>query len=362
MNDQARVSARDPDAVVLNLAWLRPGQVGGSEHYAVNLANAMIDRGVRLHLVVGPDVPDAHPDLVSRCTHEVVRSPGGRVGRILGERRRFRRVLASERVVHHLGGTVAARSSTPVALTVFDLQVFDLPQHFHPVKRRYLRAVLPPSLRRADLVCVTSSFVIDGLQRHLGVDPDRCRLVPAPIVVTEPAGESPPWPYLLYPAVTWGHKAHTLLVEMMEAVDPDLHLVLTGAAGPAHRQVVAAIEASGARERIHHLGRVAPGRLAALYRGARAVVVPSQYEGFGQPAIEAMAHGVPVLVSTHGALPEVVGGAARTVPDDPEAWAAAVGEVDDDRPDRIAAGLARAARFSPEAAAIAQLAVYDELG
>ena len=74
-----------------------------------------------------------------------------------------------------------------------------------------------------------------------------------------------------------------------------------------------------------------------------------------------MAHGAPVLVSAHGALPEVAGDVGVVLPDDPEAWAAAVRTTSTLDPVRAASARARAALFTPEAAAQAQRAVYDEL-
>jgi glycosyltransferase involved in cell wall biosynthesis len=108
-------------------------------------------------------------------------------------------------------------------------------------------------------------------------------------------------------------------------------------------------------------GHVSGDDLVDLYRRAAALVFPSLYEGFGQPTLEAMACGCPVACSASGALPEVVGGAARLFdPNDPDAIAAAVRDVLA-VPDRWAqSGVARAARFSWEATARAHDDVYRE--
>jgi glycosyltransferase involved in cell wall biosynthesis len=92
--------------------------------------------------------------------------------------------------------------------------------------------------------------------------------------------------------------------------------------------------------------------LVSLYRRASALVFPSLYEGFGQPPLEAMACGCPVACSNAGALPEVVGDAARLFdPHDPAAIAAAVRDVLDAPAEWQRLGLARAASFSWEATA-----------
>ena len=78
-----------------------------------------------------------------------------------------------------------------------------------------------------------------------------------------------------------------------------------------------------------------------------ALVFPSEYEGFGAPVVEAMALGTPVVCSDHPALREVVGDAAIVLPDDVDAWAGALDEVDAAAPSSIAAGRGARYRTSP---------------
>ncbi len=86
----------------------------------------------------------------------------------------------------------------------------------------------------------------------------------------------------------------------------------------------------GCGERLHLAGRVPTEELVRLYRRAALVVVPSRYEGFGLPAVEAMACGAPVVTTSAGALSEVVetgGGGITVPPDDPEALAKAIADL-----------------------------------
>jgi glycosyltransferase involved in cell wall biosynthesis len=104
------------------------------------------------------------------------------------------------------------------------------------------------------------------------------------------------------------------------------------------------------------LGPVPDALLPGLYAGAEAFVLPSRYEGFGLPVLEAMASGVPVVAAATGALPETCGGAARLVAPEPDALRDALLDVlaDDAERRRLrAAGLARAAGFGWERTACA---------
>jgi glycosyltransferase involved in cell wall biosynthesis len=139
---------------------------------------------------------------------------------------------------------------------------------------------------------------------------------------------------------------------------PDVTLVLCGPPHPRRDRLFAELP------RVRYLGHLEPAVVACLMRSAAAVVVPSLYEGFGLPALEGMAAGVPVVAADRGALPEVCGTAALLVPATDEGIADGLLEVLTDGP-RAAAlrarGPARAAAFSWAAAADATLAVYREV-
>jgi glycosyltransferase involved in cell wall biosynthesis len=109
------------------------------------------------------------------------------------------------------------------------------------------------------------------------------------------------------------------------------------------------------------LGRVADEELARLYRGARCLVYPSLYEGFGIPVLEAMACGTPVVTSTGGATEEVAGGAAVLVdPHDPVVLANGIEEAVARRDELRTRGFERAAQFTWERVAAETWAVYEE--
>jgi MMP alpha-(1->4)-mannosyltransferase len=125
-------------------------------------------------------------------------------------------------------------------------------------------------------------------------------------------------------------KGLTYLIEALakiRAERPDAHLVVIGQ--PRHKSAVPAqIERLGLQGAIEFVSGVSDERIVELYAEAELAVVPSLYEGFSLPSIEAMACGVPLVTTTGGALPEVVGDTAMTVPPgDAGALAQAIVEV-----------------------------------
>jgi glycosyltransferase involved in cell wall biosynthesis len=161
-------------------------------------------------------------------------------------------------------------------------------------------------------------------------------------------------------------KALDVLVEAvgrLEAEGRGLPLVLAGATGAASEQVSALARERGVR--LHLTGFVSDETLAALYRGARAAALPSRHEGFGLPALEAMACGVPVVAGHAGNLPDLCGDAALLVtPGDSRALAEALGAVSGEAATAArlrVAGPLRAAAFSWRRCAEQTAAVYRRI-
>src|SRR5262249_47649804 len=146
-----------------------------------------------------------------------------------------------------------------------------------------------------------------------------------------------------------------------ERIRRDYPLVLVGNWGWNAAEVAHLLDARGASGMVH-LGYVPESDLAALYNGARALVFPSLYEGFGLPPVEMMACGGAVLASTADALVETVGTRAHLVPpEDLDGWRAALTRVltDDDWQQELRRGTCElAAAYTRDRCAADTLRVY----
>jgi alpha-1,3-rhamnosyl/mannosyltransferase len=361
----------------INLLWLLPDAAGGAEEYAIRLLHALGDlAGDTLEVTVlcNRRFRGAHPALAGRFRIAVAPVGGGsRIARIAAESTWMLAAASRARLhlIHHMNDVVPWVRNRPSLLTIHDLRPLVHPETLGRAHGAYLRARLGPSVRHASAITTPTAFVRETVIELLGADPERVRVVSAPVVGVadverrEPDETGVGSPFFLYPAITHPHKNHRMLLEAfarVSAVHHEVTLVLTGADGAAEDAIEDAIRDLGLAGRVRRLGRVPAARLAALYGKAVALVYPSTYEGFGLPLAEAMAAGCPVIASDRTALPEVLGGAGILVDaGDAEGWADAMGRLlgDEARRSRlIVAGRERARAFSPEETARRQVAAY----
>ena len=363
--------------VGVNLLWLVPGVVGGSEEYTTRLLRGLAEApppDLDLTLFALAPFADAHPDLASAYPTVTTRIDGHRKPqRVAYEASWLARQVARHDLdlVHHAGGVVPPGpliGRHRSVLTIHDLQPLVMPENFSAAKRRWLATMLPRSARKAGIIVTPSDPTGAQVVSRLGIDRAKVRTVPHGIEPHVPVAEADVAAVraryqlgsqvVLYPAITYPHKDHVTLVEAFARLArsrPDLTLVLTGGVGPAEQEVIAAIRRAGVGDLVRRTGRIGEDDLRALYAVADVVAVPSRFEGFGAPALEAMSAGVPVVVADATALPWVVGDAGLKVPvGDVARWADALGRVLD-RPavhDTLAAaGRVRAATFTWDRAA-----------
>ena len=259
------------------------------------------------------------------------------------------------------------------AVTIHDLAFLRFPQTFKPLHRQRLVWFTRNAVRRADRIIAISESTKRDLCSLFTVPADRIDVVhhgvDHALFRADGAPAKRAAPYILSVGTLQPRKNYSLLFRAFKKVcetwrEP-LELVIVGQPGWMWEPIEAEAKASPVADRIHWLGYVPDEELPPLYRGATLVAMPSLYEGFGLPLLEAMACGAPVIASSASCFPEVCGDAARLIdPTDEQAWADAMRELLGDaakRNELRRLGLARATTFTWHRTAEQTLAVYHRV-
>ncbi len=265
----------------------------------------------------------------------------------------------------------------PSVVTIFDLIPLRCPSDLPNLRARFFfRAAISLAARTATHVIAPSVAAQKDLVELLRVPREKITVIPlAADARFKPQPETEifrvrekytlPARYVLSVGINKPHKNLATLIEAWQCVDTAAALVIAGAWDERYASVV-----SGQSAAIRTIRDVDDVDLPALYSGATVFVMPSLYEGFGLPPLEAMACGAPVVCSNAASLPEVVGGpsagsgqcAALLInPRNPEEIATAITRVLSDtalRDELRGKSLARAAQFSWERTARETLQVY----
>jgi glycosyltransferase involved in cell wall biosynthesis len=225
-----------------------------------------------------------------------------------------------------------SRSAAQI-VTIHDLHFLSHPERTSAEIRRDYPALVRSHAQRADRIIVVSRFVAAEVQRRLDVPAASISICMngAPQWTTPPASLDADG-YLLFVGTIEPRKNVRGLLDAyarLLARSPQApRLVIAGHAGPDANDLLQSLQRPPLAGRVDCRGYVVPGEREALFKGAQALVMPSFDEGFGIPALEAMAAGVPVIASNRGALPEVVGDAGLIVEaDDPESIAVAMERI-----------------------------------
>ncbi len=361
-----------------------PREPVGAGRYVIELSRALAARDdCGLSLLARRD-DGARWSLVAPGERVVAVAPTDRLGRLVYEQARLGSVVAGLRspsvAVHHGPHyTMPRRSKVPCVVTVHDLTFFDHAEWHEPSKVRWFRAATRYSVTHAAAIVCVSEMTAARLSE---ICSPRCPVVVvahgvdhARFAAEEPSPGADAQvlrrlglerPYVLHLGTLEPRKDVADLVAAFDRVAGEregLELVLAGGAGWKAGPAMASVALSRSRERIRRLGYVADGDVPALLRRALAVVYPSLEEGFGLPALEALACGTPLVTTSGTPMAALAGESALLVPPgEPLALAAAIetaiSEPSGVRARRRAEGLRVAARYTWEACAAGHMAVY----
>ena len=247
---------------------------------------------------------------------------------------------------------------------IYDLNYVHFPEHADVLRKSYFQYLVRPRCRSAARVLTTSEASRRLIVEWAKISEERVRNVGAGVDLRyQPEGprHEAGFPYILYIGNRRPHKNLPRLFAAFarSGVYKECRLLLSG---NPDRETVDLAAAAGVADSVEFAGSIPEESLPSYYRGALALAIPSLVEGFGLPALEALASGTPVLASTTGSLPEVVGSAGiLTDPHDTESIAAGLSEIVFNEPLRlelIRAGLLQSKKYSWERTAAE---VHEEL-
>jgi glycosyltransferase involved in cell wall biosynthesis len=289
-------------------------------------------------------------EVSSRCGFEPLAVSGKPLS--LLDPLRIRHALSGRKVDHYFSPGYNPPLGKPCSFsfTIHDLMLLDLPQLRSAAKTGYFEWIVKPGIKNAAVVFTVSEYSRQRIIDWSGAPSDKIVCV-GNGVDSHYCPDGARWnhvrPYLLYVGNQRSHKNVEALIDAFAAstARKDFDLLLSGTLSDS---VAERVRSNQLSQHVHGLGMVPEERLPSLYRGAHALVMPSKYEGFGLPLVEAMACGTPVFASNRTAIPEVCTEAAFYF--DPEHLDSMVGALDRLNDEALlvqlkAAGLERAADF-----------------
>jgi glycosyltransferase involved in cell wall biosynthesis len=289
----------------------------------------------------------------------------------------FDRLVPGAGLFHATEHLLPPLRAIPTVLTVHDLIWDHLPSHHKLLNRWYLRLAMPLYCRRATHVIAISEHTRRDLIAAYGIAPQKTSVIyeaaaphfalqPPETVAAARARYGLPDRYLLFVGTIEPRKNLVRLLSAFETARVGGltdGLVIVGQRGWLCDDFFARLEQSSARRAVLLPGYVPDSDLPAIYSGAQALMLPSLYEGFGLPVLEAMACGTPVLAAGVASIPEVGGEAASYFdPTSVDEMVLCIRRLLSDAglgEEMRARGVARAARFSWERAAAETESVYD---
>ena len=328
---------------------IRHSQIGGTEFWIYNMLRGIAGAGARVDVHYGRDADLSSDFLAWAATEEKVTLhrqgglPGSKNIRFVEEflyQQRRGRDSAWTLFPNYFCPPSLLPGKRRNAVILYDVQYRCLPEYHSDKRRQWLDFYLPKMFDTADEVILISNSELDLVREHFGERAAaRCTVVHSPIDfdrleqpvsrIDDAVLEMIKQPYILSVCHQFPHKNVATLLKAFEKIAPkfpELQLYLVGSAAESNLSFIKNQLSSAVRERVRVTGFVSDAELGQFYANARLFVVPSLYEGFGMPAVEALGLGVPTLVSNAFALPEVTLGYAGLVdaPRDVDAWADAM--------------------------------------
>ncbi len=324
----------------INLLPLRPGKNGGMEVYLRNLLEHLfrIDTINQYYLITAPYNDTSLNFSVPNCTKIQIHE----------KKERFQNTIfplttlfgKSEKSPQNIRDIIDFYQldiwfcpflsldprplKIPGIVTIPDIQHEFYPDFFSHEELTARKGYILPSCEEATKIITISEFSKNSFNQKMGIDPEKIEVIYLATSddFNQPSGDiknikikyNLPDNYFLYPANAWPHKNHQNLIIAFnlyrKTYDDSVHLVLTGSNLKNNPVIDDLVSLVRLNDSIHILGYVDSKDMPGLYMGAKALIFPSLFEGFGIPLLEAMATGCPIIASNSTSIPEVGGDAA----------------------------------------------------
>lgn len=278
-------------------------------------------------------------------------------------------------LMHSMAFAMPRLAPCPTVVTIYDLSFIEFPDLYPAAQRRYLMNETAYSCDHAARLIAISESGRQDIHRLYGVSPARIdvitsgtadifRPLPAEEVAAFRRRQGLPNSFFLHVGTLQPRKNIPVLLDALSILNrPEAILVLVGGKGWIYDEIFERVDRLGLRDRVRFEGYANDDDLPLWYNAATALVLPSLYEGFGMPVVEALACGTPVIASNSSSLPEAGGDVALYFdPRDAAALADQMARVLDDPTVRRRSkteGPQHAARFSWPRAGEQLAAVYD---
>jgi glycosyltransferase involved in cell wall biosynthesis len=343
---------------------IRHKAIGGTEFATYNLIKGISATGVSTKLILdrddhlSPEFRDWLTDNPNVGREYRLRLPGPKNIRFLQETifSLSRRTKGWALFPNYYLPPAKRSSDRPNAVILYDIQYKIHPELHTKLRTEWLDFYLPRMFDRADSVLLISQSEKTLIERFFGRKAaDKCDIINIAIDLDrfdrisedtkEWATELISRPFILSVCHPFPHKNLQTLLSAFQRISPrhpDLFLYLVGQESPTNRKFINKNISNETSRRIKLLGYLPDEKLGLLYRKSEFVAIPSLYEGFGMPSVEALAVGTPVLVSGNTSMPEVTLGFGDYIssPKDPDAWISGIEHM-----------LARRTRPTPEISA-----------
>lgn len=363
--------------IAFNLAFIDSGPLTGPGYYAVQLLENILHdfkaHNSKFELIAYVQASAVHH--FSTDAQSFIRkipSLNGRVSRVLYEQFALPIVCIRERIDLLFSPAFVSPvwGAKRLVATICDMYYRVVPEVTEPFQRKYWNVMIPVTGYVCDRIITISENSKIDIEAYIPSARGKTVSIPLASRFEVPdAGNEPKAlarrPVVLMVANLTPNKNCAVVVEAVSMLRKKGRDVSFVHAGKDHLGLLQkSIEVNDARSFVSSLGKVSDEELAQLYKTSLAVVVPSLYEGFGMPAVEAQAMGAPLICSDRGALPEAAGsGAIYFDPEEPAMLAQKIEEVMDlsieDRGKMVAAGYDSVRRFSWAKTARETMDVFD---